>query len=63
MVRLKVPGGNMDDKGRMLHHFLAALAYRTQKALRGAPDSFAGFEAGSSVRTPHFKTPESIPSA
>ena len=44
----------MDDKGRMLHHFLAALAYRTQKALRGAPDTFAGFEAGSGVRTPHW---------
>ncbi len=27
----------MDDKRAMLVHFLAALAYRTQKALRGAP--------------------------
>jgi len=43
----------MDDERRMLRHFLAALAYRTQKALRGAPDSFAGFAAGNQVRTPH----------
>jgi hypothetical protein len=44
----------MDDKQHMLHHFLAVLAYRTQKALRGAPDSFADFEAGCEVRTPHW---------
>jgi len=37
----------------MLRHFLAALAYRTQKALRGAPDDFAGYQAGNGVRTPH----------
>jgi hypothetical protein len=37
----------------LLRHFLAALAYRTQKALRGAPDSFAEFRAGTHVRTPH----------
>ena len=43
----------MDEKRQMLHHFLAALAYRTQKALRGAPPSFADFEAGNRVRTPH----------
>ena len=36
----------------MLRHFLAALAYRTQKALRGAPDDFAEFKAGNDVRTP-----------
>lgn len=36
----------------MLRHFLAALAYRTQKALRGAPDGFADFRAGNEVRTP-----------
>lgn len=34
-------------------HFLAALAYRTQKALRGAPATFADFRAGVNVRTPH----------
>jgi hypothetical protein len=43
----------MDQKRRMLRHFLAALAYRTQKALRGAPEDFAEFRAGGRVRTPH----------
>jgi len=43
----------MDDKRALLRHFLAALAYRTQKALRGAPPSFAGFRAAPKVRTPH----------
>jgi hypothetical protein len=43
---------SMSDKRIMLRHFLAALAYRTQKALRGAPPSFAGFSAGQQVRTP-----------
>ena len=42
----------MNDKRAMLRHFLAALAYRTQKALRGAPESFGAFQAGSQVRTP-----------
>lgn len=36
----------------MLRHFLGALAYRTQKALRGAPEDFGGFDAGGGVRTP-----------
>lgn len=36
----------------MLRHFLGALAYRTQKALRDAPPDFAAFEAGSGTRTP-----------
>ena len=36
----------------VLRHFLAALAYRTQKALRGAPLDFADFSAGAEVRTP-----------
>lgn len=43
----------MDAKREMLRHFLAALAYRTQKALRGAPDSFAEFRAAPQTRTPH----------
>jgi hypothetical protein len=38
---------------RLLQHFLAAIAYRTQKALRGAPPDFAEFRAGPTVRTPH----------
>jgi hypothetical protein len=36
----------------MLRHFLAALAYRTQKALRDAPAEFGNFHAGAHVRTP-----------
>lgn len=43
----------MDDKRALLVHFLAALAYRTQKALRGTPEGFASFRAAPKVRTPH----------
>jgi hypothetical protein len=43
----------MDDKRILLKHFLAALAYRTQKALRNAPPGFADFRAAPQVRTPH----------
>lgn len=43
----------MNESRRLLGHFLAALAYRTQKALRGAPSSFAEFKAGEKARTPH----------
>ncbi len=43
----------MDARRAMLRHFLAALAYRTQKALRGAPPEFADFRAAPKVRTPH----------
>ena len=42
----------MNDKHAMLRHVLAALAYRTQKALRSAPVSFGTFHAGEQVRTP-----------
>ena len=42
----------MDDKQSLLRHFLAALAYRTQKALREAPPEFENFQAGNGVRTP-----------
>ena len=42
----------MDDKRSLLRHFLAALAYRTQKALRDAPLQFENFQAGHEVRTP-----------
>jgi hypothetical protein len=42
----------MDIERRLLRHFLAALAYRTQKALRGAPEEFGSFQAGNQVRTP-----------
>jgi hypothetical protein len=43
---------SMNDKRSLLKHFLAALAYRTQKALRGAPTGFGNFKAGHDVRTP-----------
>ena len=36
----------MSAKNEMLRHFLAALAYRTQKALRDAPSDFGDFDAG-----------------
>jgi hypothetical protein len=42
----------MDDKRNLLRHFLAALAYRTQKALRDPPADFNSFSAGQGVRTP-----------
>lgn len=42
----------MNESRQLLQHFLAAIAYRTQKALRGAPKSFAEFRAGTHVRTP-----------
>lgn len=42
----------MDAERVMLRHFLAALAYRAQKALRDAPESFADFRAAPGVRTP-----------
>jgi hypothetical protein len=43
----------MTAEQKLLKHFLAAIAYRTQKALRGAPESFADFSAGCNARTPH----------
>ncbi len=43
----------MDPKRRLLKHFLAALAYRTQKALGGAPSDYPSFRAAPGVRTPH----------
>ena len=45
-------GNEMDDKRELLCHFLAALAYRTQKALRDAPADFGSFRAAEGVRTP-----------
>lgn len=43
----------MTESRRLLRHFLGALAYRAQKALRGAPAGFGEFRAGANVRTPH----------
>jgi hypothetical protein len=42
----------MEEQRKMLKHFLAALAYRTQKAVRGAAPEFGHFSAGGKVRTP-----------
>lgn len=42
----------MDEKYAMLRHFLAALAYRTQKAVRDAPMDFGDFHPGNQIRTP-----------
>src|ERR1043166_1520273 len=41
-----------NDQRDLLRHFLAALAYRTQKAVRGAEAGFGDFSAGAEVRTP-----------
>lgn len=41
------------DSRRLLQHFLASLAYRTQKALRGAPVGFGDFRIAPTARTPH----------
>ena len=41
------------ESRRLLQHFLAALAYRTQKALRDAPAGFGDFRIAPTVRTPH----------
>jgi hypothetical protein len=42
----------VDTKREMLRHFLASLAYRTQKALRGAPSGFGEFRIAPDVRNP-----------
>jgi hypothetical protein len=43
----------MNDKSQMLRHFLATLAYRVSKSLRGAPRDFPGFRVAPKVRSPH----------
>ena len=46
----------MDDRDTheraLLRHFLGALAYRTQKAIRDAPADFGGFRVSPGVRSP-----------
>jgi hypothetical protein len=42
----------VDRDRELLRHFLAAIAYRTQKALRDAPEHYPVFSAGNRVRTP-----------
>ncbi|MBZ5540541.1 MAG: hypothetical protein LAN61_08495 [Acidobacteriia bacterium] len=41
-----------DAARQMLRHTVATVAYRGGKVLRGAPESFAGFTAGATARTP-----------
>jgi hypothetical protein len=41
-----------DPKREMLRHTVATLAYRGGKAVRDAPESFAGFRASETSRTP-----------
>ena len=43
----------MDEKRRMLRHFLGAVAYRTRKALKDHPHDFGEFRAARGIRTPH----------
>lgn len=43
---------NTDPKREFLRHTVATVAYRGGKAVRGAPASFAAFQAGEGVRTP-----------
>ena len=43
----------MSDGARdLLRHTVATVAYRGGKSLRGAPASFAGYQAGDATRTP-----------
>jgi len=42
----------MNDKRALLNHFLAALAYRTQKALRDASEDFGSYNPPADVRSP-----------
>lgn len=41
-----------DPARQLLRHTLATVAYRGEKALRGAPDGFATFHIGDKTRTP-----------
>ena len=48
-----MPTNSLPERDRqLLQHFLAAIAYRTQKALRGAPDKYPDLRPGNEVRTP-----------
>jgi hypothetical protein len=49
----ETPERHKDDQRKLHIHFLAALAYRTQKALRDAPPEFSAYRAASKLRTPH----------
>jgi hypothetical protein len=43
---------SQDSSRQLLRHTVATLAYRAGKTLRGAPENFAGYGAGDSVRSP-----------
>jgi hypothetical protein len=43
---------SLDSQRVLLKHYLAAIAYRTQKALRDAPAAYPDFSAGQRTRTP-----------
>jgi hypothetical protein len=43
----------MTESRQLLQHFLAAIAYRAQKALRDAPAGFAELRVSPTSRTPH----------
>jgi len=42
----------MNESHEFLRHILATIAYRTSKAVRGAPAEFPGFRASPGSRTP-----------
>jgi hypothetical protein len=48
----KTPSAAADPARQLLRHTLATLAYRGGKTLRGAPETFAGFNTGEKGRTP-----------
>ena len=43
----------MNESQRLLRHFVAALAYRTQVALRDAPEDYSDLRLSPTSRTPH----------
>src|SRR5512141_2060000 len=43
----------MQETKDLLRHFLGAIAYRTQKAVRGCSSDFPSFRAGAGIRSPH----------
>lgn len=43
---------SLEIERALLRHFLAAIAYRTQKALRDAPAHYSHYSAGHDTRTP-----------
>ncbi len=43
---------SVDPQRQLLRHLIATLAYRTAKAVRGAPEGFADYQAPGGVKTP-----------